>query len=82
MSIDADEIDPLDECGLPIEKLKLSEATVEKLVLQGFYTIGHMTRYLKWGRRLTDIKGIGSERAAKIADALWEFRKTYNPPSE
>lgn len=64
--------------GRPLSVLNLPESLVEKLAEGAIETLGHLKAFWDAGRVLNDLKGIGSEKAARVADA-WASYAAEHP---
>ena len=61
----------------PLSVLKLPESLVAKLAEGAIETLGHLKAFWDAGRVLNDLKGIGSEKAARVADAWANYAKEH-----
>lgn len=73
----------------PLSVLKLPESLINKLSEGAIDTLGHLKAFWDAGRVLNDLKGIGSEKAARVADAWANYAKEHpevwgedGPPAE
>lgn len=60
-----------------MSELGLSAGTLSKLESEHIETLGQLDEFWKSGKLLTDIKGIGEETAAKIADAYADYGQQH-----
>lgn len=61
----------------PLSVLKLPESLIAKLAEGAIETLGHLKAFWDAGRVLNDLKGIGAEKAARIADAFDVYAKAH-----
>lgn len=61
----------------PLSVLKLPESLLTKLAEGAIETLGHLKAFWDAGRVLNDLRGIGSEKAARVADAWANYAKEH-----
>ncbi len=61
-----------------VSVLGIPPGLITKLAEGAIETLGHLQAFWESGRVLTELKGIGDEKAATIADAWAEYAKTHH----
>lgn len=61
----------------PVGVLGLPKGIVSKLEEGGIETLGQLEEFWKQGRLLSDLKGIGDEKAAEVAGKFAEYAKDH-----
>lgn len=61
----------------PIRDLAISDGIIETLEAEGISSLGDLQRFWDSGKYLSDIKGIGPEKSATVADAFADYGASH-----